>query len=512
MWIFNPGKLIISSMIGYPAQTSLIPIQVALAKFLENQGFLAAFGNYPYWYLGTTPFRFLTGPILPVICLTLHRVFSSLSLFEIVFLLIAACWMLGAVGVYLLVRELAPLRPAKRDYVRGTGNWVALLSAVFYLFGPIVPFLFRFSDGLYLIAFSFLPFTLLMYLRLLRRWKRKTAILCIILITFIILLDSLIIPSLVLGMGAVLLAQAGWKKVEEKLKRSLWFMAYGLLLATFWYTPGYWLTLLGAPSLAGKGLAGVIIWLGKLLPTALAFGIAIFSVKFFKKRNLLRDFCFYWLFIYVCLTLLRFLSDPDFWLDWMAYGIELQMGIGIALGVFFEDRRRKSEDGFRRQMTEGRQKISFQSSIFLALYFLLFTFVFNKYVLGTLQRDISQTVEYKIGSQLSKIAKSGERVFLSGTTAFWLNAFFDIPQVRGGKDEAAINQSWRKAVWEIREGTEPEKSVEWLKKLGVSYLVVHTDESEEYYHDFSHPEKFEGVEELEKVYDEGGDKIYKLED
>ena len=55
------------------------------------------------------------------------------------------------------------------------------------------------------------------------------------------------------------------------------------------------------------------------------------------------------------------------------------------------------------------------------------------------------------------------RAFLSGTTAFWLNAFFDIPQVRGGNDGPSAHPDWRAAAWEIREGKDPEKSVEWLK-------------------------------------------------
>jgi len=127
------------------------------------------------------------------------------------------------------------------------------------------------------------------------------------------------------------------------------------------------------------------------------------------------------------------------------------------------------------------------------------------------RKNIEETVEYRISRQLSEIAKPGERVFLSGSTAFWLNSFFDIPQVRGGRDEASIHPAWRQAVWEIREGTDPEKSEEWLKELGVSYLVVHTQESEELYHDFTYPDKFEAASSLKKVFSEKGDIIYQVE-
>lgn len=462
----------------YPAQTSLIPTQVALARFLEQGGFSAIFSNYPYWYLGTTPFRYLTGPIVPTFLALLHRLLPNLSLFELIFGLVGVSWIIGAVGVYLLLKEL------------GREKITALLATLFYLFGPIAPFLFRFGDGLYLMSLSFLPFVLLIYSKTLRNWTQKSVVVLIISICFLILLDSLILTSLVLGMAAIFLAQVGWKETGIQLKRSLLLVTCALLLATLWYTPGYWLTLLGAPSFGGKGLAQVIVWLGKLLPLGLAFGLAIFSARLFKKRDLLRDFCFYWLFIFGFLTLLRFLSDPDFWLDWSAYGIELQLGIAISLGLIATQRFKKLAFGF----------------VLLAFEFLLFAFVFNKYVLGTLQTDIKNTVEYRISKQLEEIANPGEKVFLSGTTAFWLNAFVDIPQVRGGVDQTSVDPSWREAVWKIREGTDEAEEV--LKELKVSYLVVHGPDSEEYYHDFVNPERFKESAGLEKIYEEKGDVIY----
>jgi hypothetical protein len=280
------------------------------------------------------------------------------------------------------------------------------------------------------------------------------------------------------------------------------------------------------------GVMRVIEWLGKLLPAALAIGAAVFSVKFFKKKDILRDFCFYWLFIFGFLSLLRFLSDTDFWLDWSSYAVEIQLGIGIALGMLLrqrtEDREQKTriEDGKLKTDTylssifgllRPPSVFYLRSSLFFAFYLLIFAFITNKYVLGTLQKDITQSVEYRIGRQLSGIAKPNERVFLSGTTAFWLNTFFEIPQVRGGKDQAAVDPDWRKAVWEIRDGSTGspqggEKSVEWLRRLGVSYLVVHTFASKEFYHDFVHPEKFEEVKGLKKIDDEDGDRIYRVED
>ena len=470
----------------YPAQTSLVPTQIALVRFLDQGGNIL--GAYPYWYLGTTPYRFLTGPVLPFSLTFLHRILP-LNLFEIFFILIAASWLIGGGGVYWLVRELKGKKEA------------AFLAGLFYLFGPIMPFLFRFSNGLYLMAFSFLPFCLLFYSKLLKKWSRRKAVITASLIAFEILLDSLILPTLVLGMGAVFLTQVGWKRAEERIKASLGVLFSGWLIATFWYTPSFWLTLLGAPSLAGKGLAGVIISLGKILPASLALGVAVFSVKFFKKRDLFRDFCFSWLFIFGCLSLLRFLSDPDFWLDWTAWGTELQFGLALGLGLITSSLFSNRKQSFAYLLL---------TACFLSFYLLFFGLVTNRFVLKTLQPEIFQTEEYQLGSQLEKITKPGERVFLSGTTAFWLNAFFDLAQVRGGVDQASTDSKWRELTWQVREGIDPEKQLNLLKDLEVSYLVVHTQESAEFYHDFTYPEKFENQPGFEKIYDQKGDRVYRI--
>ena len=57
----------------YPPHTSLIPAAVALTRYIAEHGFS---GNYPYWYLGTTPVRYLTGPVVPNILIVLKNLFS----------------------------------------------------------------------------------------------------------------------------------------------------------------------------------------------------------------------------------------------------------------------------------------------------------------------------------------------------------------------------------------------------------------------------------------------------
>lgn len=248
-----------------------------------------------------------------------------------------------------------------------------------------------------------------------------------------------------------------------------------------------------APSFAGKPLYQVVSQLGQLLPITLAVILAIFSGRFVKLKSRVLKFAFYWLFIFGFLTLIRFISDPDFWLDWSNYTMEIQLGIAIVLAWLAE--RRLGRLGLFGVM---------------AVYLSLFGYLFPRYVLGTLQKDIAKSVEYQVGQELAKVVRPGEKVFLSGSTSFWLNAFFDITQVRGGDDGPSVDRQWRTAAWEIREGTDPEKSLNWLKDLNLSYLVIHAPKSQEYYHDFLYPEKFEKSTNLKKIYDKEGDKIYQL--
>ena len=119
-------------------------------------------------------------------------------------------------------------------------------------------------------------------------------------------------------------------------------------------------------------------------------------------------------------------------------------------------------------------------------------------------------MEYRIARRLEGIVKPGETVFLSGTTAFWLNSFVNVAQVRGGRDEAAVDQKWRDVAWKIRQGSDLEIVVSSLRNFNVNYLVIHTDDSMEYYHDFKNPGIFLDSNIFKEVFNSSGDIIYKI--
>lgn len=465
----------------------MMPVTVALARFVEENFPYLSWD--PYWYLGA-PLKYLGGPVLPFLLAGLHRILPQLTLFEIYFFLTAFFWLLGGVAFYFLVKVLSRRGPT------------SFLAALIFLFGPFLPFIFPFADGTRLISFSFLPLIFLFYLRILKNWTKRKALVLAFLIALAILIDNLILPAILLGMLSLFLAVASWGRVEREGKGAILILSLALFLATVWHGPAYWFHLWFVPSFAGKGLGSVIILLTRLLTVVIPAFLAAFSLKRFRRqKDLLFNFAFFWTFVFGFLTLMRFLSDPDFWQDWTSYALELQLGGSILLAILV-DRFLHSP-----QLSIALRSI-FLSGVVIAL---ALPWIFSPYKFLGIRSNIEGTAEYRIGKWLSENIKPEERVYLSGTTAFWLNSFFDVAQVRGGIDQGAIHPFWAKASWEIREGKNAELALAWLEALGVSYLVVHGPDSEEYYHDFKYPEKFKTGKDLRGVFAQRGDVIYRVE-
>ncbi|MBI2421155.1 MAG: hypothetical protein HYV38_03675, partial [Candidatus Levybacteria bacterium] len=88
----------------FPAQTSLIPITVAITKYVAARGFG---GNYPFWYLGTTPIKYLTGPIVPSALFGLKSLFQSTDYFSLAIALVFASQLIWAAGWFVFVKFLS---------------------------------------------------------------------------------------------------------------------------------------------------------------------------------------------------------------------------------------------------------------------------------------------------------------------------------------------------------------------------------------------------------------------
>ncbi|MCH7641586.1 hypothetical protein IID22_05325, partial [Patescibacteria group bacterium] len=209
----------------------------------------------------------------------------------------------------------------------------------------------------------------------------------------------------------------------------------------------------------------------------------------------------------------------DFLQDWTAWLYEIEVGLALLAGKLVIDISKAKNFQFSRLQRIERSDFGqaifnfrkYKRQILLILVLLIIPFVVTNYVYGVLNKPklIANTIPEGV-QRLEKLAEivGNERVFLSGSTVFWANALYDLNQVRGGVDKAAIHPYWDHAAFQLREGSDPELAQGWLEALGVSYVLVHGPASPEAYHDFRNIDKWSNVGEV--VWENQGDVIYEV--
>ncbi|MDO8657164.1 MAG: hypothetical protein Q7K55_00375 [Candidatus Levybacteria bacterium] len=524
-------------------QTSLIPTVITLSQFFANN-FPDIFW-YPNWYLGN-PYQFLIGPIVPTAIAIVQSSNFKVQSYEIYLGFIFLSLLVGSVGIYLFLRNW------------GIGKRQSVLSAVLYSVIPVGIYLLNFQNGLNHIALSLLPFFLLFYRRLI---KKETNLLLEIFLSIIIAIVLLINVSTLLPfiVGAISLIVAERRyshnvvlersdrissrvtgdsieasslsrmtdtSLEDVIFKTILIFLLGISLATIWYTPRFWYVLLSNPSLGGIPLFNLFSSVFKLLLNLVPIVFAILVVKWrnFRPKGYL---LFVTLFSssFAFLTLLRFMFDPDFVTDWIGFGLELQFGGAIILGSLLGNLKTQKSNLSPRceagkttaqnsrpkadQPLAEKFKITIQNSKFFlicASSIVLLT-LFSGYLLKSLIDAFHTDYQKRILSMIQDNVKDGERVFLSGSSVFWINSQINVDQVRGGVDQGAINPFWAHGAYQIREGENSKLTKALLSIFGVSYILVHEKGSEEYYQDFKKPEKFKSLPVLKK---EGDDVLYKV--
>lgn len=468
----------------FPPQTSLIPVTVAFARFLETNGLSSFFGHYPHWYLGV-PARYLFGPVVPALLLAIHKLVANVSLFDISIFLILFSLLASAVGWGVLAKRIS-------------GNQAIGISVSLFLL--ILPWRYLTSLALiettHTLARNFLPFVFLAFWEFLKKTDKKKGMVAVGTLSFLLLINTSVLPILVVGMSALILAKAFRKgkirRPEKYIKPSLIVLVVGLIVATFWYSPSFWLVVLTNPSIGGASGFKVILRLFDLLRAAIPLFLAILAVSFSGKiRSRLSVFGLTFTFTFLFLTVFRFIGDPDFWQDWTTWIYEVEIGLAFIIARKFQT---NSELLLRRGV--------------LIVILLIAPFIVSNYVYGLLGRPllISSTIPKGVAG-LEKLAEivGNERVFLSGSTVFWANALYDFNQVRGGQDKVATHPFWDHAAFQLREGDSPELAKAWLEALGTPFVLVHGPKSAEAYHDFRNIEKWQDVGKI--VWSGGGDAI-----
>jgi len=102
---------------------------------------------------------------------------------------------------------------------------------------------------------------------------------------------------------------------------------------------------------------------------------------------------------------------------------------------------------------------------------------FRQYASSSLEPlDIQTTSEYKVADWFDR-HMPGERVFVPGSDAIWMNVFTDTPQISGCCDQGVSNLQSHIALYTIYTGQnagarDSEISILWLKAFGAHAVAV----------------------------------------
>lgn len=492
---------------------SIESVFLADAKFIvENFPHISW---HPFWYLGF-PFYLTYQPVLPF-TLALGKVLTGLSLSVLYRALAGIFYVLGAVGVYFLVRETTN----KQGLSFGTALLYTLLPSISYTFtntlGLQAPWrlvvLTMFGEGPHIWGLAATPFALLFFIRLLNFPEKRANWLLSLAFTLFILLTSLTaFFGFLFLILLLLLVEFARGAAKTKFLVSFYFGLFVAGLASFWYNFSFLKA--GFEYGIGEGgglLLGIyknpILLLVTLVPLIFLFvsfgrvllrrkpdlyglvlGVISFVVLFFGIYG--------WFRYNLALIPLPFRTIPRLIPELeLAFALFLA-GLGTLIISFFAKRKRLIE------------------VVLLGIYIgggflLLPSQVNNMRELARPHSDFVTTSEYQVSQWLSENAR-GSRIYATGTHAFWLNNFADVAQLRGGKggDFGGLNPWWAHLTYQLYYGEDGELAVKWLKALGVKYIVVNFPESRVYYHDFKDPYKFERL--LREAFAYQGDTVYEV--
>ena len=482
------------------AWSSIESTFISDARFLRDHW--PGTGWQSNWYAGTR-FDYVYPPALRygTAALSLLRNVSTARAYH---LYIAILYAIGIAGVYVFART------GSRS--RWVALWAAaasaLVSPAFLLFEkfridysgvywmPVrLGALIRYGEGPHMSAFALLPFSLAAAWYGLRRGH--TALLAASAAIAAMVVAHNFYGATALAIFFPILTWSVW--LAERDWR-VWVRAAGIAaiaygLCAFWLTPSYIrITLANMQFVSGENHA----WSAALL-ALVAISYAAISLRLVRGRPERAWACFcLGSFVLVGLNVIG-----NYYFDFRVIGEpgrlipEFELLIFLTAGLLFAWMTRR-----------GRWWNV--AAIVLAVACLLPAKGYIRRAWSVLpSRDTHlRRVEYSLTDWVSKNLP-GVRTLATGSVRFWYNAWFDVPQLGGGSEQGLLNMNVQYAQGNGISNENPAVSIEWLQATGTGAVIVHDKTSQEVYHDWPDPAKFEGV--LAKVFDNNaGDRIYRV--
>ncbi len=355
----------------------------------------------------------------------------------------------------------------------------------------------RYGEGPHIAAMTLLPVALVALDWALSKRRPVPVYTAVITLAAVVLTNWLGAFALAAAVLAYLLAR--WD--DTWFRTALWAAGIGVLayaMASPWIPPSTIATIrrnaqftvgsypLGIVQFACiSGLALMILGVWILMRRAGAGRLLQFSVLFFLPMGSL-VLVWYWFGIYV-------MPQPS------RYHLEMEMAIALLFAAAARPIGRLIPRGARTGL------------VVVCFFLLLYPFERSAGFAHQLIRpvEIGSTVQYQVAHWLN-FHRPGRRVFVTGTTRFWLNAFADNPQFGGGFDQGIRNPEIPPVNYGItfNEKNDAERAAMWLRAYAVDAVAVSGAGGRDPIKDFKHPDKFAGL--LPELWRDGEDVIYEV--
>ncbi len=476
-----------------PYRGSIEPGYVYMARFISQHPDPWAWS--PLQYCGL-PTQFIYLPLIPyftALWIWLLPWFDPAQIYRVI-VYSAAC--LCPAVVFLFVRTFTGTRP---DAI-SAAMLISIVSPLYDLIGTIdhdrgllqIPWrlqvLVKYGEGPHTAGFVFILASIWATWRAAQRRDFTSLFLAAVLMAITVLTNW--VAALALAICTVLLITTMWGVNGFKPGRVIAAGAIGYLLSCFWLTPSFVYTMafnwpqdaFGYKMQSAERLM-IGFWFGGLILIRLLF------IELPKQR--------YLCYVLSCL---------------FAFGSMVTAFYAYNINTIPESRRYALEYEFflilafvetvRVAVNSNRQGLRL-AAVFVMMAGLLYVtpttwgYIYNQWSKWTTASK-EQTVEFDMARRLDAIPQAG-RVFVSGGTRFYLNSWFDEPQIGGVFETGLHNRIPVDMIYQIRTdllskpGEEAENTILQLRAMAVELAVIHGPKSAEYYRDFKFPNKLEGL-------------------
>ena len=464
---------------------------IADARFLKEHAPHPAW--QPLWYCGTR-FDFIYPPALRY-STALVSALAGVSTARAYHIYTALLYALGAMGIYLLVRASGGGR---------LHGWTAAVAALSvspsFLFlrafredsllhmPQRLNVLLQWGEGPHTSALAVLPFALACCWIAIGRgrplWIALSALGC-----------ALVAAHNFYGAVALalLFPLLAWSLWITHLDRRMWLRAAGIAaaasaLTAVWLTPAYVrLTLANLALVSRPGTA----W-SRWLALAAAAVFVLLSARLARGRK----HCAWRVFVFGAAACFALQVIGGYYFGFRAAGEphrfvpELDLALILLAVELLRDRTRPAALALAAALAAGSPYLAHAWRVFDA------------------EPDYRARVEYRVPEWMAR-SLPGTRTFVTGSLRLWYNAWFDGEQVGGGSEQGLINPTLALAQWQITRDREPGRDILWLQAVGADVVVVPQPQSEEIFHEFAAPQKFQGR--LDVLHDDGrGAIVYRV--